>query len=63
MKPALYALVAAGSLALLSPPAHAQTMTDAQIASIVVTANQVDIHAGQLAESQASSPEVKAFGK
>ncbi len=36
---------------------------DAQIASIVVTANQVDIDAGKLAESKASNKDVKAFGK
>ena len=42
---------------------HAQTINDAQIASIVVTANQVDIDAGNLAESTASSADVKAFGK
>ena len=36
---------------------------DAQIAAIVVTANQVDIDAGKLAESKASNDEVKAFGK
>ena len=43
--------------------ASAQSPNDAQIAAIVVTANQVDIDAGTLAESKASSPEVKAFGK
>jgi putative membrane protein len=37
--------------------------TDPQIASIVVTANQVDIDAGKLAEAMGSTPEVKAFGK
>jgi len=63
MKPTVCVLVAAGSFALLSSIAQAQNVTDAQIASIVVTANQVDIDAGKLAESQASSPEVKAFGK
>jgi len=63
MKSTVCALVAAGSFALLSPHVQAQNVTDAQIASIVVTANQVDIDAGKLAESQASSPEVKAFGK
>ena len=63
MKPTVYAFVAAGSFALLSSIAQAQNVTDPQIASIVVTANQVDIDAGRLAESQASSPEVKAFGK
>jgi putative membrane protein len=36
---------------------------DAQIAAIVVTANQVDIDAGKLAESKGKSKEVKAFGK
>ena len=40
----------------------AQQPNDAQIAAIVVTANQVDIDAGKLAESKATSPEVKAFG-
>jgi putative membrane protein len=37
--------------------------TDAQIAHIVVTANQVDIDAGKLAESKGHSKEVRAFGK
>jgi len=37
--------------------------TDAQIAHIVVTANQVDIDAGNLAEAKGHSAEVKAFGK
>ena len=63
MKPTVCALVAIGSFALLSPLVQAQNVSDAQIASIVVTANQVDIDAGKLAESRASSPEVKAFGK
>lgn len=36
---------------------------DAQIAHIVVTANQVDIDAGKLAESKGHSKDVKAFGK
>jgi len=55
--------VAASSLVLLSGPAAAQAPSDAQIASIVVTANQVDIDAGKLAESKGSNAEVKAFGK
>jgi putative membrane protein len=42
--------------------AAAQAVTDAQIASIVVTANQVDIDAGRLAADRASKAEVKAFG-
>lgn len=48
-----------GSAALVS----AQTPNDAQIAHIVVTANQVDIDAGKLAASRAESPDVKAFGE
>jgi putative membrane protein len=43
--------------------AGAQAITDAQIASIVVTANQVDIDAGKLAAERASKPEVKKFGE
>jgi len=54
---------AASSLALLAGSALAQAPNDAQIASIVVTANQVDIDAGKLAESKGSNAEVKAFGK
>src|SRR5947199_9309113 len=44
---------------------HAQSASpnDAQIAAIVVTANQVDIDAGKLAESKGSNAQVKAFGK
>ena len=45
------------------PPRGAQAVTDAQIASIVVTANQVDIDAGKLAAERASRPEVKKFGE
>jgi putative membrane protein len=51
--------------AMLAFSAHGQstTLNDAQIAAIVVTANQVDIDAGKLAESKAHSKEVKDFGK
>jgi putative membrane protein len=41
----------------------AKAPNDAQIASIVVVANQVDIDAGHLAESKASSTDVKSFAK
>ena len=53
------------ALAVLMAPAavSAQAVTDAQIAAIVVTANQVDIDAGKLASSKGSSEAVKAFGK
>jgi len=58
MKMTFGAAVAAA--ALFAAPAFAQSPNDAQIASIVVTANQVDIDAGKLAESKGSNPEVKA---
>jgi putative membrane protein len=45
------------SLALAAAP------SDPQIAAIVVTANQVDIDAGQLATSNAQSNEVKTFAQ
>ena len=48
---------------LVATSAYAQAPNDAQIASIVVTANQIDIDAGKLAESKGSSADVKAFGK
>jgi putative membrane protein len=40
-----------------------QGPTDPQIAAIVVTANQVDIDAGKLAEQRAKSNDVKKFAK
>jgi putative membrane protein len=43
--------------------AYAQAVTDAQIAHIVVTANQVDIDAGKLAASMGSHADVKKFGQ
>ncbi|MFL6694812.1 MAG: DUF4142 domain-containing protein [Ramlibacter sp.] len=50
------------STALLA--AHAQQgPSDPQIAHIVVTANQVDIDAGKLAEKKSSSADVRKFGK
>jgi putative membrane protein len=55
-------LAAGGALAQGTAPAAAGP-TDAQIAHIVVTANQVDINAGKLAQSKGSNKEVKAFGK
>ncbi len=61
MKTLITAAVA--SLVLLAGNASAQSPSDAQIAAIVVAANQVDIDAGKLAESKGSNAEVKAFGK
>jgi putative membrane protein len=47
----------------IAATASAQAPSDAQIAHIVVTANQVDIDAGKLAASRATNAEVKAFGE
>jgi putative membrane protein len=52
------ALVAAGGRMSAT-----QGITDAQIAAIVVTANQVDIDAGKLAETKGSTQQIKDFGK
>jgi putative membrane protein len=52
-----------GALFLSSAPATAQTVTDAQIASIVVTANQVDIDAGKLAASSSKNADVRKFAE
>ncbi|MGH8220270.1 MAG: DUF4142 domain-containing protein [Steroidobacteraceae bacterium] len=41
--------------------ARAETPTDAQIAEIVVKANQVDVNAGRLAMSKTADPKVKEF--
>jgi len=41
----------------------ARAVNDAQIAAIVVTANQVDIDAGKLAEGKTKSKDVKAFAQ
>ncbi len=51
--------------ALLFLPLNAagQGISDAEIAAIVVTANQVDIDAGKLAVSRASNEKVKAFAQ
>ena len=61
MKPVIAYL--AGGLLAASGLAFAQAPNDAQIAHIVVTANQVDIDAGKLAEQKGSNKDVKAFGK
>jgi putative membrane protein len=56
-------LVIAGSLLIPAAGASAQNVNDAQIASIVVTANQVDIDAGKLAAARATNTEVKKFAE
>jgi putative membrane protein len=52
-------------LCLAAPVAtvSAQGVTDPQIASIVVTANQVDIDAGKLAQARSKNAQVKQFGQ
>jgi putative membrane protein len=56
----LAALIAGAALA----SAHAQQgPSDPQIAHIVVTANQVDIDAGKIAQKKGSSKDVRQFGK
>lgn len=58
----LFALAAVAALSLPAI-ASAQGITDPQIASIVVTANQVDIDAGTLAASTTANPDVKTFAQ
>jgi putative membrane protein len=57
-------LIAVSALALLfsTAPLRAQSINDAQIASIVVTANQVDIDAGKLARTSTNA-DVKKFAQ
>jgi putative membrane protein len=63
MKVSAIALATAGLLAVPVAAISAQGVNDAQIASIVVTANQVDIDAGQLAATRATHKDVKAFAQ
>ncbi len=56
-------IVFATALFLAAGAAAAQAPDDAQIASILVTANTVDIDAGKLAESKSSDTDVKAFAQ
>jgi len=57
------AMTFAATLFVAASAVAAEPPNDAQIASIVVTANQVDIDAGKLAQKKGSNAEVKAFGK
>jgi putative membrane protein len=63
MKTSAIALAAAGLLLLPIAGVSAEGVNDAQIASIVVTANQVDIDAGELAAARATNDEVKNFAR
>ena len=53
----------AGASLMAASSVSAQSVNDAQIASIVVTANQVDVDAGKLAQKGATNPEVKKFAE
>jgi putative membrane protein len=55
-------LVAGAALTIAAAPALAQ-VDDAQIAAIVVTANQVDVDAGELAAATSKNPAVVEFAK
>jgi putative membrane protein len=55
------ALLIASTLVVAAGATYAQGIDDAQIAAIVVTANQVDIDAGRLGQKRASNSEVKKF--
>jgi putative membrane protein len=63
MKFSAIAAALAGVFLVPTGGASAQTINDAQIASIVVTANQVDIDAGRLATTRATSADIKKFGQ
>ena len=56
-------VLALASSLVLPAAALAQGINDAQIASIVVTANQVDIDAGNFAKAHAKDPQVKQFAQ
>jgi putative membrane protein len=63
MRVSLSVVALAGVVFLHVPTVSAQDVNDAQIASIVVTANQVDIDAGKLATSKSASHNIKAFAQ
>lgn len=59
----LSAVFVAGGLLMMAAATQAQEINDAQIAAIVVTANQVDVDAGKLARQRADNSEVKKFAE
>ncbi|PYR89351.1 MAG: hypothetical protein DMF84_24315 [Acidobacteria bacterium] len=63
MKTAAVTVAVAGVFLLPVAGPSAQGVNDAQIASTVVTANQVDIDAGRLAASRSTNGEVKTFAR
>jgi putative membrane protein len=63
MKRSAIVIAVAGFLWVPIGGVSAQGVNDAQIASIVVSANKVDIDAGKLAASRSTSDEVRAFAR
>jgi len=63
MRPTVLLCAAVLGLAATGTRADGAGPTDPQIAAIVVTANQVDIDAGNLAKKKAHSSDVKAFAE
>ena len=63
MNNAVSIVAIAGFLLVGSGFISAQGVTDAQIAAIVVTANQVDVDAGKVALARASNPAIKKFAE
>ena len=57
-----FSVALAASLLIVSSAADAQQINDAQIAAIVVTANQVDIDAGEIGAAS-TNPDVKKFAE
>jgi putative membrane protein len=55
------ALLIAGTLVVAAGESYGQGIDDPQIAAIVVTANQVDVDAGKLAQHRAGNSEVGKF--
>jgi putative membrane protein len=63
MKRSAIVIAVAGFLWVPIGGVSAQGINDAQIASIVVSANKVDIDAGKLAASRSTNDEVRAFAR
>ena len=63
MKISANIVVVAGLLLIPIAAVSAQGINDAEIASIVVTANQVDIDAGRLATSRSATDAVRTFAR
>jgi putative membrane protein len=58
-----FLITVAAGLLLAPVAASGQAIDDAQIAAVVVTANQVDIDAGQFAHARSTNDQVKAFAQ